>query len=268
VDSDVFNPRRTPRVPSRCPVEVRERFATWRAETEDVGPRGCQLVTPRLLPIGREILVAIDCRYIHRIVRASARVAWTRPAAPSRLGLAFTGGLDRSWFDDLVASDPAAAGAARRVPDHLPRMARLWLGEPPAHVFDFSAEERAVLLGIGPGTTVGALARGLGAGFDQHRGALFSLLARKLVLLTPGPVGVSAAWRLTLGGIERPPAPLVAGLDPELRPEPVQRLYEEGLRHLDAGRFAMAVTRFRDALRHAPADAAIAGMVKRLAPWA
>ncbi len=49
----IVDPRRAPRVVAKCAVEVRDREATFTGETEDVGPRGCQLVLPIGFRVGR-----------------------------------------------------------------------------------------------------------------------------------------------------------------------------------------------------------------------
>src|SRR5512142_3565866 len=96
---DVLNPRRAPRIPARCPVEIRHRCSSWRAETEDVGPRGLQLVTPRLVAPGREVRLAVDVGGLRRRIHGTGKVVWTRAESPSRLGLSFQPDLtDRRWF--------------------------------------------------------------------------------------------------------------------------------------------------------------------------
>ncbi len=48
----------------------------------------------------------------------------------------------------------------------------------------------------------------------------------------------------------------------------MERLYEEALGHISAGRFSLAVDRLREAHRLAPADEAITSTVLRLERWA
>jgi hypothetical protein len=45
----ILDPRRSPRVPARLRVQVQHASEEWQAETEDLGPRGCLLVSPRPL---------------------------------------------------------------------------------------------------------------------------------------------------------------------------------------------------------------------------
>jgi hypothetical protein len=274
---DILDPRRAPRVPARCQVEIRDRFASWRAETEDLGPRGCQLVTPRLAARGRELALAIRCEPIGRTIRASGRVVWSRAVEPSRLGVELLPGrTDLGWFDQLLRADPAAARAGRR-PDRLLRAATLFLGPPPRLVADFSAGEVAVLKEIGAGRTVDALSRRLGSAFEGVRGALFSLLARRHVVLAREEATAPERWgalleeaerSLAAEGIRLPsPAPLAPPGLP-IRSPAAQALYDEGMGHLGAGRIEVAVARLREAQALAPGDPLIEGTLQRLAPWA
>jgi hypothetical protein len=257
---DVLNPRRAPRVPARLRVEVRHRFAAWHAETEDVGPRGCQLVTPRLVEPGRTVKLAIECPALGRTVRTSGKVVWWRPEPPSRLGIAFDeASTDRAWFAELVAADPRSAGALRRVADKLPGRMRLHLGTPPQTIVDFSADEVAVLRRIGTGVTVDALVRSFGKTAERPLGALFALLARRLLVLDARAAAPPEAWQDVLSS---------AAPDPSSRPPEAQRLYDEGLAHLGAGRVQLAARRFADALALAPADRVLREHVQRLARWA
>lgn len=276
--TEVLNPRRAPRVPHRCTVEIRDRFAAWRAETEDLGPRGCQLVTPRLAAPGRELQLEIRCDTIGRTIKATGKVVWTRAQEPSRLGIEFQAGrTEGGWFDQLMQTDPAAAQSVRRIPERLPRTATLYLGEPPRFLGDFSAEEVAVLRRVGTGLTVDGLARALGSAFERVRGAMFALVARRLLVLSPGEAIPPERWRAVLDGAERAlaaegiaiPAPTPSGpLGAVGRTAAAQALYDEGIGHLTAGRIEVAVARLRDARALAPEDALITGALQRLAPWA
>jgi hypothetical protein len=259
-------------------VEIRDRFAAWKAETEDLGPRGCQLVTPRLAAPGRELHLQIRCDAIGRTIKATGKVVWTRAQSPSRLGVEFESGrTEGGWFDALMRSDPAAAQVVQRVPERLPRSARLHLGEPPRFLADFSAEEVAVLRRVGDGTTVDGLARALGSAFERVRGAVFSLVARRLLVLSSAEAVAPARWQAALQAAERTlasegiaiPAPTPSGpLGAVGRTAAAQALYDEGIGHLTAGRIEVAVARLRDAKALAPADPLITGALQRLTPWA
>jgi len=275
---DVLNPRRAPRVPLRCRVEVRDRFAAWSAETEDLSALGCQLVTPRLVAPGRTLQLDIRCTPLGRDVLAAGRVVWSRPRSPGRMGIEFeVPRTDVGWFDQLLRANPLLARAARRSPVRLPRASPLYLGLPPRNAFEASAEEVAVLARVGDGTTVEALILALGTAFERVRGTLFSLLARRLVVLDAADAVPAARWAGWLATATRAlaaqgialPAPTPAGpTGAKGRAAAAQALYDEGIAHLAAGRVEVAVDRLRSAQALAPRDPLIAGALGRLAPGA
>lgn len=261
---DVLDARRAPRVPIRLAVTVHHGGAAWAAETEDVGPRGCQVVSGPPLAPGSDVALSLAAPGLRGAVSGTGRVAWARRAAPARLGISFeVPPAQRGWFEALLAADHLAGRAAVRVPRTLPRGVRLHLGEPPATVVDFSEDERAVLAAIGPGLTAGELADLLAARFRRARGALFSLVARGLVRLRPSAPGAAERWRAVLRASAEGPGPGGTAA----RPPAAQRLYEEGIAHLGAGRLALALARLREALEVAPGDGPIAATLTRLERW-
>ena len=210
---------------------------------------------------------------IGRVVNLTARVVWTRPEAPARIGVAFmAGGTEGDWFGELLAADPVAERILARTPDRLPSTARLFLGVPPLHLADFSSDEEGVLRAAAGGLTIEGLARTMGDGFERARGALFSLVSRRLVVLDPASSVPPHRWRHLLGDValsrtvrvERAARPVFEAA----RGAPAQALYDEGIAHLNAGRLGLAVQRFREALETSPGDKVIEGAVRRLGPWA
>lgn len=205
--TDLLNPRRVPRVPVRCAVEIRHRFSSWSGETEDLGPGGCQIVSPRPVDPGRELKLVIRCDALGRTLDASGKVVWSRAEEPARLGVAFGKDARAEWFDALLAADPVAQRAARNVPDRLPRQTRVYLGKPPQLVVDFSPVERELLRRVGAGVTLDALARSFGPELDERiAGALFSLVARRHVVLDSVSSVRVACWRGILTDAEAAPA--------------------------------------------------------------
>ncbi len=269
MEAELLDPRSVPRVFARLLVDVRHRFTSFRAETEDIGPGGCQIVAPRVVEVGRDVRLVFHARGSIQVVRVPGRVVWARPEAPFRLGIAFTApALDAKVIEELAA-DPLAGRAMNRLPPRLPGAARLHLAEPPAAIEDLSADEVLVVRHVRAGTTVASLARELGGSFERVRGVVFGLLSRRLLTLDPGRAVPRERWNgplaraeadLSLAGLVTPP-PLV------IRPQPAQRLYEEGVAHLQAGRMGMALARFREALALAPEDEVISGAARRLSPW-
>lgn len=260
----IHNPRATPRVPARCEVRVRQRLWRWSAETADLGPGGCQLVSGRPVAPGRSLRVTLALPALRCEVRTAARVVWSRPSAPGRLGLVFEGAPShRAWFQALAIADPAVSAAARRTPDRLPLEARVFLGDPPPPAMGFTPDELALLRRVGSGVAVRGLLASLGGTPSERTvGALFGLVTRGLLVLeaaaSPGP----ERWRAALAAAEA-----AAGVPALARPSAAQRLYEEGMEHLAAGRTALALRRFEEARAHAPADREIAAMAARLARW-
>jgi hypothetical protein len=181
-----------------------------------------------------------------------------------------------AWFDVLLRAVPQAAASARRTPPRLAREAVLRLGEPPAFIADFSAEEVAVLRRVGAGVTVESLSRQLGSAFPRVKGAIFALLARRMLVLHASEAGDPARWNLPIAQAERAlaaagvrlPAPTEGPGAASGRSAAAQALFDEGIAHLTAGRIEVAVARLREARRLAPNDALIAGALQRLAPWA
>jgi len=141
---------------------------------------------------------------------------------------------------------------------------------------DFSAEEVAVLRRIGAGVTIDSLADQLGSAYDRVRGSIFSLLARRLLVLDAAEAVAPALWTGPLAAAERAlaaagvklPAPTVGPNAASGRSAAAQGLFDEGIAHLTAGRIEVAVARLREARRLAPTDPLIAGALQRLSPWA
>ncbi len=277
MNTELVNPRRALRVSHRCRVEVRDRFSAWTASTEDLGPLGCQLVTPRLASPGRELKLRIHCEAIGQTIETSGKVVWSRSESPSRLGVEFPAqrGMP-AWFDVLVRADPQAAAMARRSPPRLSPETMLRLGEPPTYIADFSAEEVAVLRRVGAGVTVASLGQQLGSAFDRVKGAVFALLARRLLVLHASEAGDPTRWNGPIAQAERAlaaagvklPASTEGPGGAKGRSAAAQALFDEGIAHLTAGRVEVAVARLREARRLAPTDPLISGALQRLAPWA
>lgn len=270
--NDVLNPRRAPRVPARYTVELRHRFSSWAGETEDVGPAGCQIVTPRMLSRGRDVHIKLRADGLDHPVKLEGRVVWTRPEEPARIGVAFSPSSGEcGWFDKVLAADPVAARILARTPERLPGGARLFLGVPPIHLVDFSADELAVLRAAAGGLTVESLSRALGEAFERARGALFSLVARRFVVLDAVSSVPAHRWRHVIGDVahlRQDHAGRNGHASREPRPRVAQVLYDEGVAHLNAGRLGLAVERFREALENGPGDEVISGAMQRLGPWA
>src|SRR5512145_2738934 len=103
----VFNPRRGPGAPVRWRADITGTDSSrWTTETEDIGPRGCQIVAPHRRPLGEALLLLVTAEGLSRTLRVAGKVAWVSGAEPWRLGVAFTdqdAAVAADWYDALVA---------------------------------------------------------------------------------------------------------------------------------------------------------------------
>jgi Tfp pilus assembly protein PilZ len=228
----VLNPRHWPRVPARCQVVISNRGAQWQAETSDVGPGGCQLVSPRVIAVGGEVQLTISTEALAEKLAVLGRVAWTSSTPPVRLGVAFcqqlAGADPRSWFERLLKADPAMAAAIHRVPERLPVATMLYFGTPPRFVIDFTPQEVAVLRLLGNAPHIADVLARASMSPEASSRAIFSLLARRSLVLSPAEAVSPQRWTQVLEQAEAvlpagPPglpslAPPLATWEPPVRP--------------------------------------------------
>src|SRR5512138_780679 len=139
----IENPRRAPRAPVRCHTAVVFQGGSFECETEDIGSRGCQLVSPRFMRKGDAVQLTVSSEKVADPLRAAGHVAWVSAQAPFRIGIAFDEPSVRDgtrWFEKVVAAYPGLAGF-HRVPDRIAGDAMVYLGPPPRFLLDFSADE-------------------------------------------------------------------------------------------------------------------------------
>ena len=227
-------------MPLRCTVEIRHRALAWNAEIEDLGPRGCQVRTPRVISRGRDVRLTIRPDELGgRTIVLNGKVVWARPDSPSRIGVGFDPGTDVSWFQELLGADPLAQRAALRIPERISFDARLYLGLPPRRVTVFTPDEIAVLRAAAAGSTIEQLARAMGDAFEPARGRLFSLIGRRMITLDSALAASPDRWRQILGdvvgarrGTPAQATPAVASAPSEPR---TVHLVEVGEKSRDAG---------------------------------
>jgi hypothetical protein len=199
VSDFIVDPRRAPRAPSRCRARVQSGNTTWDAETEDVGPSGCQLVAPAPLPRGAALLLALAGPGVKELLTVRAKVAWVSSQPPWRVGVAFEEAsrpASTRWFELLVAARPGL-GNFRRVPDRLPVDAMVFLAAPPRFA-DFSADEVLVIRHVAGGTTIAALRSHLQEAWPALQRALFALLSRGVVTVSRGAAAHPESWRAVM----------------------------------------------------------------------
>ena len=201
----VFNPRRTPRAPVRCRAEITGADGErWITETEDVGPRGCQVVAPRHRQLGEKLLLTVSTEGLSRTLRVGGKVAWISAAEPWRLGVAYAeqdAAVAVAWYDSMVAKNPALA-AYRGVPERISIDATVFLGPPPRLVLDFTTEEIQILRCVGSGISVGELRSRLEEIWGRAQHGLFSLLVRRHLVLARGASVLPSAWKQVLSTLE------------------------------------------------------------------
>lgn len=216
----VVNPRRAPRAPARCLASVASAAGVFRADTEDVGAHGCQLVGARSVRSGERVQLEISNDLVTGVLRVAGRIAWTSDVEPWRLGVAFEPAelaRARDWFERLVASHPGV-GPFRRVPDRIPLDANVFLGPPPRLLADFSPDELSLLRWVGDGRPMREILTSFGSRWATVQRSFFSLLARQHLTLMRRLAVPAASWEAVLAEAERPPRP--AGGVPELRSPP------------------------------------------------
>ncbi len=276
----LVNPRRSPRVPARCRVSVAYRDGGWETETEDLGPGGCQILAPQLVTSGARVRLSIASAAVGEPLSLDGVVAWTSAAAPFRLGIAFAprGGADPvRWFDRLVRADASMAAALRRLPERLPADAMLYLAEPPRFVRDFTAEEISVLRQVGNGIRAGSLRATRPRDGYGTANAVFALLTRRLVTMSPEAAVPAFRWREILAEAEMELAADALGAGGDVLPPPevdaapprqpstrLQQLLDAAAASLGAGDIAGAAARLREAQAAAPGDERIARLLARI----
>jgi len=85
----IVNPRRSPRAPVRCRAQVITGQGNIEAETEDVGMRGCQVISPKLVRRSEPVRLVVSHPRLREPLEVAGRVAWASPQEPWRLGIAF-----------------------------------------------------------------------------------------------------------------------------------------------------------------------------------
>ncbi|WP_160309025.1 PilZ domain-containing protein, partial [Anaeromyxobacter sp. PSR-1] len=200
-DADtIVNPRRAPRARVRCACRLSAPAGVLDAETEDLGPSGCQLRAAGAVAVGEAVRLELSHPLLAEAVAVAGRVAWASAQAPWRLGVAFDAAeLERAgrWYQALLASS-SGIGPGRRLPDRIPLDATVWLGAPPRFVADLDRHEIAILRAVGDGASLRSVAAALGPRWPRARRALFSLLAHQHLTFARGAAARARDWERTL----------------------------------------------------------------------
>lgn len=78
--------RRTPRARVCCRVDVRQRYATWSAVTEELSVRGCRIVTTQLPSLGATLQMRLSSDLFPEELDVVGEVVWI---AFGRIGVVF-----------------------------------------------------------------------------------------------------------------------------------------------------------------------------------
>jgi hypothetical protein len=197
------------------------------AETEDLGPRGCQLLSLRPLEVGGAARLVIETDRVVTPLSVLGRVAWSNGIGRHRAGVAFAErqpGVDPAgWFRKLLLTQPGLEAGMSRVPERLAVDAKLFLRPPPEHIFDFSPDEVAVLKLLGDGTTVGDVVERGPLSEGRAARSVFALLERRVLTLALGEAAPAWRWRAVLADLDARPLAPVIGLPPRPREHPTPR---------------------------------------------
>ena len=195
----VQNPRRAPRTVIGCEARVATKNGTFfKGPTVDLGPAGCQVLSPAPVSRDERVFVEITHRELPEPSLVSGRVAWAAGEEPYRAGVAFDlGSRDAAalYYGRLAAAHPDLV-EADDVPDRVALDARIvpWKREGDAAVLP---GEEEILLAIGDGIRVRDLREKMGERWEGALNPFFALIARRLVVIeggeAPPPAGSPAA---------------------------------------------------------------------------
>lgn len=193
----IVNARHSPRAVVRCQARaplVGGGF--WSSDTEDIGPRGCQLVAPARFTPGEGIELEISSDRVSDPLWVGGRIAWAADEPPWRIGIAFSDqdqDAAARWFDRLVAAFPGLDGSLL-APRRVAADALIYLGRAPRLRPTLIEPEIAVMRAIGPGIAASALRARMGSDWGNAQGALFALLGRRYLTLTAAEAAPPESW--------------------------------------------------------------------------
>lgn len=172
-----------PRLVARCRVRIRDRVGVWEGETEDVGPRGCRIVTPRPQTVGALVGLTLASERVAQALEVTGQIVWTRLERSPRAGVSFAGGSSApgalgpaAWFEALAAAEREARSAAL-------------LGEPPEIVVEI--EEPVAV----PASLVERISRRARELLAAGERAAAEVILRRALALAPGDAVLEAALR-------------------------------------------------------------------------
>jgi hypothetical protein len=106
---DTEDLRRGPRVETCCRANVHDAFGAWTAIADDMGARGCRLVTLREPRVGTILVLTLSSDLFEAELRVSAQVIWARHG---RVGVMFApedAAAAAAWYVRLSTVDELGA---------------------------------------------------------------------------------------------------------------------------------------------------------------
>jgi len=195
----ISNPRKALRVPLSRVAHLAVGERRLEGRTEDVGARGCRVVTAFPLEPDTTVHLLLDGSDAASALRVEARVVWTTANGGCHQGLSYAV-ADRpaadAWFDAVAEADPELL-MFDRVPDQVPNAARVYVASSqPGPVSD---DEAALLRLAFAQASVAELRDRFGDDWARAQRSLFALLDRGVITLDPAEAGDAAGWRSQLG---------------------------------------------------------------------
>jgi PilZ domain-containing protein len=138
--------RRAPRIRVCCRVDVRQRYATWSAVTEELSVRGCRIVTTQLPSLGATLQMRLSSDLFPEELDVIGEVVWI---AFGHIGVVFqesprarkNGDLSpAAWVQRVIEQGhnpgsssellvPAVQSAGRSAPERRPRVVSIGRGD-------------------------------------------------------------------------------------------------------------------------------------------
>lgn len=172
-----------PRIQTRCRVRIRDGLGVFDAETEDLGPRGCRIVTPRPQAEGALVGLALASERVAEVLEVTGQIVWTRLERKPRAGISFVGAASRpgapgpsAWFEAIAAVEREACSEALAGP---PPEIAVEIGEPAA----------------APASLVERLSRRARELHVSGERAAAEVIIRRALALAPGDASIEAALR-------------------------------------------------------------------------
>jgi len=203
----IENPRRHPRVPVRLRVKGTQGGEGFLAETEDIGPGGCLLVSQQPLGVGQPLRLAIGCEGLSEKLLVLGHVAWHQASSRMRSGVSFDARQSGSvqpkwWFEQMIAAQPGVAARLGPTPSRLFLDAPVYLLPPPRHILDLSADEARTLSAIDNRASVREILDRWPELAEATQRALFGLFEKRALTLSMGSSAPAWQWREALARME------------------------------------------------------------------